>query len=289
MRGVDGGANASGAGAAGVNVIGVRLADGDQVIREIGRGAYAHVYLVSDGRRVRALKLLRAGDLERARHELTIAGAFDHPHVNRVDEVVELAGRPGLVMPFVAGRRLLARNRSARGRQAYLDAFEGLLRALAYLHRQGLVHRDVKPENVLVDAIGHARLIDFDLAVRLRAPTSAGLVGTIAYLSPEQARGGPALPASDVYAAGVMLYAALTGEVPFTGTVVEVVTQHREVPAGPPSAFDPALAPLDDVLARMLAKRPEERYPDGAAALSALRRARPGLRDAARAGSARDG
>lgn len=288
MRGVNGGGDGSSASLSG-SVIGARLHDGDQVIREIGRGAYARVYLISDGRRVRALKLMRAGHLERARHELAVAGAFDHPHVNRVDELIELTGRPGLVMPFVAGRRLMARNRSMRGREAYLDAFEGLLRALAYLHQQGLVHRDVKPENVLVDAIGHARLIDFDLAVRLRAPTSGGLVGTIAYLSPEQARGAPALPASDVYAAGVMLYGALTGEVPFTGTVVEVVTQHREAPASPPSALDPALAPLDDVLARMLAKRPEDRFPDGAAALTALRAVRPGLRDAARAGSARGG
>ena len=289
MRGVDGCGDASSGGVIGANVIGARLDDGDQVIREIGRGAYARVYLISDGRRVRALKLLRAGDLERARHELTVAGAFDHPHVNRVDDVVEVAGRPGLVMPFVAGRRLLARNRTARGREAYLDAFEGLLQALAYLHQRGLVHRDVKPENVLVDAIGHARLIDFDLAVRLRAPTGSGLVGTIAYLSPEQASGAPAQPASDVYAAGVMLYGALTGEVPFTGTVVEVVTQHREVPAGPPSALDSALAPLDEVLARMLAKRPEERYPDGAVALAALRRARPGLRDAAGSAPTRGG
>ena len=262
-------------------LIGTRLDDGDLVIREIGRGASAHVYLASNGVRVRALKLLPGGDHARARHEFTIAGDFDHPHVNRVDGVVDVLGRPGLLMPFVAGRRLQARHRTARGREAYLDAFEGLLAALAYLHDRGIVHRDVKPENVLVDAAGHARLVDFDLAVRLRSATRPGLVGTIAYLSPEQARGEPALPASDVYAAGVMLYGAVTGEVPFSGTVDEVVTQHRDAPAAIPSAFDPDLEPLDALVAGMLAKRAEDRPLDGAAALAALRSVRPVLRRAA--------
>ncbi len=265
-----------------MDVIGARLDDGDLVIREVGRGASARVYLVSDGRRVRALKMLPSGDEARAAYELAIAGDFEHPHVNRVDSSVEVAGRPGLLMPFVAGRRLLARNRTARGREAYLDAFEGVLAALGYLHERCVVHRDVKPENLLVDAIGHVRLIDFDLAVRVSDSTRPGLVGTIAYLSPEQARGGVSVPASDVYAAGVMLYGALTGEVPFTGTVEEVVTQHREVPAGPPSEIDPELGALDEFLARMLAKRPQDRYESGAAALEALRLVRPALREASR-------
>jgi eukaryotic-like serine/threonine-protein kinase len=263
-----------------VDVIGARLDDGDLVIRELGRGAYAHVYLVSDGLRVRALKLLRAGDDARACHELAIAGGFDHPHVNRVDAVVECRGRPGLLMPFVPGRRLLARSHAPRGRAAYLDAFDGVLQALAYLHEGGVLHRDLKPENVLVDAIGRARVIDFDLAVRMHATTRPGVYGTIAYLSPEQARGDPSVPASDVYAAGVMLYGALTGQVPFTGTVAEVVTQHREVVAEPPSALDPSLAPLDDLLGRMLAKRPTERFADGAATLDAFREARRALHEA---------
>jgi eukaryotic-like serine/threonine-protein kinase len=260
-----------------MNVIGARLDSGEQVLREIGRGAHARVYLVSDGVRVGALKLLPPRDAERARHEATIACGLAHPHVNRVDALVEVAGLPGLLMPLVRGRRMAARGRSQRAQEAYLDAFEGLLRGLAYLHGRGVVHRDVKPENVLVDAAGVAMLIDFDLAVRSDGTgTHPGLVGTAAYLSPEQARGEAAVPASDLYAAGVMLFGALTGEVPFTGTLTEVVTAHRDAPPPLPSSFDPGLARLDAFTSRLLAKDPRERFAAGDEALAALGRLRGG-------------
>ena len=261
-----------------MGVLGSRLGDGDVVVREVGRGANAHVYLVSDGERVRALKLLPPGDEGRARHELRIAQRLDHPNVNPVFDVVEVVGRPGLLMAFAPGRRLLARNRHPKLRERYLDAFEGLLQALAHVHERGVVHRDVKPENVIVDVVGRARLLDFDLAALVGAVTQSALVGTLAYLSPEQARGRSAVPASDVYAAGVMLYAALTGEVPFTGTVAEVVSQHRTSDPEPPSSFDPALAPIDALVLGMLAKDPLARPSDGAAALDALRATRGALR-----------
>jgi eukaryotic-like serine/threonine-protein kinase len=260
-----------------MDVIGVRLEDGDQVLREIGRGALARVYLVSDGERVSALKLLPLGHEGRVRHEFAIASTLDHRHLNRVDAIVEVAGRLGLLMPLVAGRRLAARGRGERARAAYLDAFAGMLDGLGELHRRGIVHRDVKPENVLVDAAGVSRVIDFDLAVRSDGRgTHPGLVGTAAYLSPEQARGERAVPASDLYAAGVMLYAALTGEVPFTGTVEEVVTAHRDASPPPPSSFDPTLAALDRFTLRLLAKDPGGRFGDGDEAVAALRRLRGG-------------
>lgn len=291
-----------------MGVIGSRLQGGDVVVREVGRGARARVYLVSDGVARRALKVLAPGDEAGARYEHAVAAAFEHPHVNRVDAVVEVDGRPALLMPFVPGRRLVLPRTSSTGpvgslpaaerwrratalRERYLDAFEGLLAGLAYLHGRGVVHRDVKPENVLVDAQGHACLIDFDLAV-VAAPGSPGvapappmLVGTIAYLSPEQARGDAALPASDVYAAAVMLYGAMTGEVPFTGAVDDVIAAHRQVDPAPPSSLDPTLAPLDAFLLRALAKDPAERPAHGGDALAALRALRPALRDAAAAAS----
>ncbi|MDF1522423.1 MAG: serine/threonine-protein kinase [Trueperaceae bacterium] len=231
------------------DVIGRRLATGETVLREIGRGALARVYLVSDGTSVRALKLLPIGREGRAEHEHRVAHGLDHPCVGHVDARLEFDGRPGLLLPYVPGRRLLARSRVRRDLLAYLHAFGDLLDALAYLRDRGVVHRDVKPENVLVDRHGRARLIDFDLALRVdereRAPVVAG---TPAYLSPEQGRGEPATYAADLYAAGVLLHTALTGEAP-----VEPERSPR------PSDLDPTLAAADALVLGLLAAEPEER------------------------------
>jgi serine/threonine protein kinase len=232
-----------------VDVIGRVLATGEMVLREVGRGALAHVYLVSDGASVRALKLLPAGREDRADHEYRVAHGLDHACVGHVDARLEVEGRPGLLLPFVAGRRLLARGPTHADRLTYLTAFGDLLDALAYLRLRGVVHRDVKPENVLVDRAGRARLIDFDLALRVdereRAPRAAG---TLAYLSPEQERGAPATFAADLYAAGVLLHTALTGEAP-------VGPDERSRP----SLLDPSLAPADDLVLDLLLADPERR------------------------------
>ena len=262
----------------GPDVIGRRLESGETVLREIGRGALARVYLVSNGRDVAALKLLPPGHGRRCDHEHAIAHAFDHPHLLRSVARVEVAGWPGVRLPVVVGSRLQARGRSPAERLAYLAAFAQLLEALAHLHDLGVVHRDVKPDNVLVDRGGHATLIDFDLAQRVDAPGEAPRVaGTLAYLRPEQARGEAATPASDLYAAGVMLHAALTGEVPFQGAVARLVGEADAAAFGQaprPSWVDPALVAADPFVAGLLAPDPADRIADARAALASLERLR---------------
>jgi eukaryotic-like serine/threonine-protein kinase len=257
----------------GVDVIGTRFGDGLQVLREIGKGALARVYLVSDGRVVKAVKLFPPDHRDRADRELSIGRGLDHPHVNPVEAGVELGGYPGVLMPFAPGERLGRRLARSDDRNGFLQTMRGVLEGLRYLHERGVVHRDVKPENILVERSGHARLVDFDLSVRVdEVPSRPTLAGTIAYLSPEQARGRPVTPGSDLYAVGIILYRGLTGQVPFTGTVAEVIGAHRDDAPAPASTIDAALAPFDPLLERLLAKDPGARFRSAAEVLDALGR-----------------
>lgn len=254
-----------------MNLIGARFGDGFQLLREIARGASAHVYLASDGRRVRAVKVFPPGDEARADRELGFGGDLDHPNLNPVLARLVLGERPAVSMPFVAGRRLNAWLPTAAFGER-LAAVDGLLAGLGHLHARGIVHRDVKPENLLVTREGRPVLIDYDLAMRRDDPHERRTAaGTVAYLSPEQARGEPAEPASDLYAAGVLLYRVLTGEVPFAGSVEDVMEGHRSGTVRPPSSFDASLAPFDATLARLLGKRPDLRFADARSARDALR------------------
>lgn len=254
-----------------VRIIGTVVGDGLQVLRELDRGVSSRVYLASDGAVVKALKLFRAEHASRAERELAIGALFDHPHLNPVDSAVTVEGAPGVVMPFVPGERLIAWVQRGQPLHLILLALAGVADALAYMHDLGIVHRDVKPENVLVDKNGHARLLDFDLSARSGADEPPVVAGTIAYLSPEQARAEAPAPSADLYGFGAMLYQALTGQVPFTGTVAEVLRAHAlEVPPAA-SALRPEAAVFDDLLASLLAKDPRERPADAAAVATTLR------------------
>lgn len=256
-----------------MNVIGQRF-EGLQVLREVGKGALARVFLVSDGRSVKALKLFPVEHRARAERELRYGAGLEHPHLNPVESAVEVAGMPGVLMPYVAGERL-GEWREGRTIESFLARFRELVSALAYLHERDIVHRDVKPENILVDRNGSARLLDFDLAVRVNERHRKAVAGTVAYLSPEQSRGGPATPASDLYAAGVILFWGLTGEVPFTGSVEEVIEAHRREAPPAVSSLAPERAGFDALLAGMLAKEPAARPTSAAAVLAELERLEP--------------
>jgi serine/threonine-protein kinase len=248
----------------------------------LGRGGMSEVYRAQDeelGRRV-ALKLL-APDADRARfeREARAVASLAHPNVMQVYDYGEDDGRPYMVLEYVPGGTLEERLADAKGPlrddETQMIA-AGIASGLAHAHARGVVHRDLKPANVLFDDDGRPKLADFGIA-RMAAGegtlTEAGTVlGTAAYISPEQASGSPASPASDVYSFGVILYRMLTGRLPFeSNDPMELVMMNRDVPPPPVTAHrDDPPGRLEATAMAALEKDPAERPADGAALLAAL-------------------
>ncbi len=245
--------------------------------RELGRGGMGIVYLARDLRleRVVAIKLLppaRAHDVsarDRFLREARMAAQLSHPHIIPIHAVEEIGAFVFFVMSYVDGETLGARVR----REGALRAGEAarILRevawALAYAHGQGVVHRDVKPDNILVErASGRSLVADFGIARSVQAPGVTGegeVIGTPEYMSPEQAGGERSDGRSDLYSLGVVGYYALSGRLPFTSpTVAALLTQH--LTKTPPPLVAPA-APRSLVAAveRCLAKEPAQRFQSG--------------------------
>lgn len=259
-----------------------------ELLREIGRGGMAVIWAAHDAlldRRV-ALKLLHpqfARDpefLERFRREARAAAGLNHPNVVGVYDVGVDAdtGEPFLVLELVEGESLKERIiRAGPLREADARAIAAAVaEALEYAHRRGVVHRDVKPQNILLGRDGRPRLTDFGIAqaVSTSQLTRTGAVmGSVHYLAPELARGQSATSASDVYSLGVVLYEMATGRVPFTGdTDMAVALAHVEREPAPPRSLRPGLShDLEATILRALAKRPEERFGSAAALAGALR------------------
>ncbi|HEY3541278.1 MAG TPA: serine/threonine-protein kinase [Gaiellaceae bacterium] len=249
----------------------------------LGRGGMSEVYCAHDqelGRRV-ALKLL-APDADRARfeREARAVASLAHPNVMQLYDYGEDGGRPYMVLEYVPGGTLEERLAAANG-EPLPDAetaaiAAGVASGLAHAHARGVVHRDLKPANVLFDDEGRPKLADFGIA-RMAAGegtlTEAGTVlGTAAYISPEQASGAPASAASDVYSFGVILYRMLTGRLPFeSADPMELVMMNRDLPPPPVTTFrSDAPGRLEAAAAAALEKDPADRPADGAALLAAL-------------------
>jgi eukaryotic-like serine/threonine-protein kinase len=245
-----------------------------RIVRKLGTGGMANVYLAEDevlGRRV-AIKILddrHAGDdqfVERFRREAKNAASLSHPNIVSIYDRGEAEGTYYIAMEYLDGRSLkeLIVARGPAPVNVAIDYARQILAAIRFAHRHGIVHRDIKPHNVLVDAEGRLKVTDFGIA---RAGTSqmteaGSIIGTAQYLSPEQARGAPVDQTSDLYSVGVVLYELLTGVVPFSGdTPVEIAMKHlSSAPEAPSKKRAEIPHDLDMVVLRALAKDPADRY-----------------------------
>jgi serine/threonine protein kinase len=264
-----------------------------QILEEIGRGGMAVVYKAYQPslNRYVALKVLPAqyqNDAEllaRFRREAEAAKALAHPNIVRVFEVGEAQGMPFIAMEYVEGGSVaseLSRRHGPLDTGTATGIAAQIAAALDYAHQQGVIHRDVKPSNMLLARDGRALLSDFGIAKAAgkRTLTQKGtLLGTPAYMSPEQARGRRNIDGrSDIYSLGVVLYEMLTGDVPFRGDDPTVILRAvlDDAPA-PPSWLYPAIPPaVERIVLRALAKEPEKRYATAGEMLAALQAATPG-------------
>jgi eukaryotic-like serine/threonine-protein kinase len=279
------------------NTDGQPLVGGRYALGELlGRGGMAEVRKGTDARlgRTVAVKRLRtdlASDVTfqaRFRREAQSSASLNHPSIVAVYDTGEEpatdgsgVSQPYIVMEFVAGRTLrdiLREGRKILPERA-LEITSGVLSALDYSHRAGIIHRDIKPGNVMLTPSGDVKVMDFGIARAMSDSSNtmtqtAAVVGTAQYLSPEQARGEPVDSRSDVYSAGCLLYELLTGRPPFIGdSPVAVAYQHVREPAMPPSDHDDELPPeVDAIVMKSLAKRVEDRYQSAAAMRSDIER-----------------
>jgi eukaryotic-like serine/threonine-protein kinase len=274
------------------------LGDRYELGEVLGRGGMAEVRRGRDRRlgRIVAIKMLRvdhstdATFQARFRREAQSAASLNHRSIVAVYDTGEdlLDGHriPYIVMEYVEGRTLreLLRERARFTNERSVEVIAGVLDALEYSHRAGIVHRDIKPGNVMITGSGEVKVMDFGIA-RSLADTgvtltqTAAVVGTAQYISPEQARGEQADARSDLYSTGCVLYELLTGRPPFVGeSLVSVAVSHvREMPT-PPSALDPSIPrDIDAIVMKSLAKDRLERYQSAYEMRVDLERAAAGL------------
>lgn len=275
-----------------------RLDDGQklgnyEIVRLIGRGGMGEVYLAKDellNRRI-ALKLLPADyknhpeRLRRFQQEAFAVSALNHPNILTIHELRQVEDLQFIATEFVDGETLRERmNRERLDPLQILDIAVQLASAMTAAHEAGMVHRDIKPENIMLRRDGYVKVLDFGLA-KLKeyveatpateahadvATSSALVMGTVRYMSPEQAQGFPVDARSDIFSMGVVLFEMVAGHAPFHGkTVIETV---KSVVTGEPPwlALDGAAEPLVRVIRQALAKNPEARYRDAQELLSEL-------------------
>jgi eukaryotic-like serine/threonine-protein kinase len=255
-----------------------------RVKRELGRGGMGAVYLAEQpglGREVAIKELIQSADpasLKRFLQEAQVMARTSHPNLVQVHDMELMGATNYLVLEFVRGRSL--RDWMNQGKPIpppqVFAVMHGVLHALDYAHRHAIVHRDMKPENVLIADEGMVKVADFGIA-RLMDDTGLGgtatktgtTVGTPQYMSPEQVASSKVDGRSDLYSAGIMFYELVAGQPPFTATEGDgpftLMAKHVQAPPKPPSVFQPGLNPeLERIILKALAKRPEDRFQTGA-------------------------
>jgi eukaryotic-like serine/threonine-protein kinase len=263
------------------------------IVHTLGGGGMAKVYLAHDEVLDRdvALKVLReqfADDeefVERFKREAQSAAALSHPNIVQVYDRGEAEdGASYIAMEYVPGGTLKERISRSGPLESGVAASLALhiAEALSAAHERGVVHRDIKPQNILLTTTRDAKVADFGVARAASAATISQtnvVLGTASYMSPEQALGEPATPKSDLYSLGVVLYEMLTGELPYSAeSPVAVSMKHVTEPPHPPREVNPRIPEgLNALVVKLLAKDPENRYAGAAELVEDLRRARDGL------------
>jgi eukaryotic-like serine/threonine-protein kinase len=267
-------------------MIGQRIAGRYEIEELVGSGGMSSVYRARDTvlERTVALKILHehhSSDpeyVERFRREARAIARLNHPNIVTVIDRGEFEGRQFIVFEHVPGENLkeVVAREGPLPVPVALGLTHQIARGLAYAHEHGVVHRDVKPQNVLLDESGRPKVTDFGIARSLdpgEELTEAGtLLGTSDYISPEQASGQPVDTASDQYSLGVLLYELLTGEVPYQADgFMAVAMRHLRDPVPSVRAQRPNVSPrVDAIVTRAMAKRPEDRFPSIAAMMEAI-------------------
>jgi serine/threonine-protein kinase len=262
-----------------------------RVLSRLGSGGMADVYLAEDqqlGRKV-AVKLLHSrfaedpGFVERFRREAQAAAGLQHPNVVSVYDRGAYDDTYYIAMEYLPGRSLkqLIRQEAPLEPVRAIDLAIQILRAARFAHRRGVIHRDLKPHNVIVDDTGHAKVTDFGIA---RAGASdmtetGSIMGTSQYLSPEQAQGLAVGATSDLYSVGIVLYEMLTGRVPFDAdSPVTIALKHVSEAPVPPSHYNPDVPPeLEQVVLWALNKNPEDRPADADQFITVLERVKEAI------------